>query len=107
MSDPLQLRIDQGLATITFNRPELMNAFTTQMIVDLTDMLRDLAEDPDCRVVAMRHAGKDLCSGADTGDLADNACRSPSERERDFYHGLATRIQPCPSRSSSARAGTP
>ena len=94
MSDPLQLCIHQGLATITFNRPELMNAFTTQMIVDLTDMLRDLAEDPDCRVVAMRHAGKNLCSGVDTGDLADNAIQSPSERERDFYHGLTTRIQP-------------
>ncbi len=94
MSEHLELRIDQGLATIRFNRPDLMNAFTTQMIVDLTDMVRDLAEHPDCRVVAIRHAGKNLCSGADIAELADNAGQTASERERAFYHGLATRVQP-------------
>ncbi len=94
MGEMVQLQVDQGLATITINRPERMNALTPQMIVDLTDIARDLVGDPECRVVAIRHAGNDLCTGADTEDLADAARQSPAERERAFYHGLATRIQP-------------
>jgi len=94
VADRLTLRIGQGLATITIDRPELMNAFSPEMIIDLTEMARDLAEAPDCRVVAIRHTGKDLCTGSDTGDIADVAKPTPSERERAFYHGLATKIQP-------------
>ena len=41
MGEMVQLQVDQGLATITINRPERMNALTPQMIVDLTDMARD------------------------------------------------------------------
>lgn len=94
MTDRLTLHVGQGLGTITINRPELMNAFSPDMIIDMTEMARDLAEDPDCRVVAIRHAGKDLCTGSDTGDIAENAKPGPSERERAFYHGLATKIHP-------------
>jgi len=94
MDGTVQLQVDQGLATITINRPECMNALTDGMIVDLTEIARDLAEDPACRVVAIRHAGKHLSTGSDTGTLADAATRTSAERERIFYHGLATRIQP-------------
>ena len=94
MSEHLELTVDQGLATIRFNRPDAMNAFTLRMIADLTDMVRDLAEDADCRVVVLRHAGANLCAGADAAELADSAGQTPSERGRAFYHGLATRIQP-------------
>ena len=90
----VDLQVDQGLATITINRPDRMNALTDGMIVDLTDIARDLAGDPECRVVAIRHAGKHLCTGSDIGDIADTARQSPAQRERAFYHGLATRIQP-------------
>ena len=94
MGEFVELQVDEGLATITINRPERMNALTPGMIMDLTDIARDLAGDPECRVVVIRHTGKDLCTGADTGDIADAARQSPAERERAFYHGLATRIQP-------------
>jgi len=94
MSGTIELHVGQGLATITINRPERMNALTDGMIVELTDIARELAGHPECRVVALRHAGKDLCTGSDTGDLAETARQSSAERERAFYHGLATRIQP-------------
>lgn len=94
MSDQLQLHIDQGLATITINRPERMNAFLPEMIVEMAQMARDLAGNPDCRVVAIRHAGKDLCSGSDTGDIADASLQTTAAREAAFYHGLATQVHP-------------
>jgi 2-(1,2-epoxy-1,2-dihydrophenyl)acetyl-CoA isomerase len=94
MGGSVDLQVDQGLATITINRPERMNVLTDAMIVDLTDIARDLAGEPECRVIAIRHAGKNLSTGSDTGDLTDVAAQSSSARERIFYHGLATRIQP-------------
>lgn len=94
MDGAIELQVEQGLATITINRPERMNALTDDMIVAMTDIARDLAGEPDCRVVALRHAGKHLCTGSDTGDLASAARQSPAERERAFYHGMTTRIQP-------------
>ena len=94
MGGAIEFQIDQGLGTITISRPERMNALTDGMILDLTDIARALAGDPECRVVAIRHAGEHLCTGADTGDLADTARQSAAERERAFYHGAATRIQP-------------
>lgn len=94
MDGRIELQVDRGLATVTINRPERMNALTDGMIVDLTDIARELAGDSECRVVVIRHAGKNLCTGSDTGDLVDTARQSSAERERAFYHGLATRIQP-------------
>lgn len=94
MSATIELQVDQGLATVTINRPQRMNVMTDGMILELTDIARDLAGDPECRVVALRHAGKNLCAGSDTGDLTETARQTSAERERTFYHGLATRIQP-------------
>lgn len=94
MGGTIELRVENGLASVTINRPERMNALTDGMIVDLTDIARDLAHDLACRVVAIRHTGKHLCTGSDTGDLAEMARQSSADRERAFYHGLATRIQP-------------
>lgn len=94
MADNLSLNLDQGLATIMIDRPERMNAFLPRMISEMTEMARDLAGDQECRVVSIRHTGKDLCAGADTDDIASAALRTPSEREATFYHGLATQIHP-------------
>ena len=38
---------NRGVATLTMNRPELHNAFDDRLIADLTDVLRELDEDPD------------------------------------------------------------
>jgi 2-(1,2-epoxy-1,2-dihydrophenyl)acetyl-CoA isomerase len=54
-----------GVATITLNRPERMNAFTPQMIAEWAQALTDARLDGDVRVVVLTGAGRGFCAGAD------------------------------------------
>jgi enoyl-CoA hydratase len=64
----LRYEKNQGVATITFNRPEARNALTPEMLCRLADAIQDFAADPSLRVAVITGAGdKAFCSG---GDLA-------------------------------------
>ena len=88
----------EGLATITLNRPERMNAFTAQMIREWVEALADARTDPEVRAVVVTGAGRGFCAGADLrGDsaLAQAAAEtrppSPAERRnwlRDGVHAV-------------------
>jgi enoyl-CoA hydratase/carnithine racemase len=54
-----------GLATITLNRPERMNAFTPRMIQEWAGALEDARVDPEVRAVILTGAGRGFCAGAD------------------------------------------
>jgi enoyl-CoA hydratase/carnithine racemase len=49
-----------GIATVTLNRPERMNAFTPQMLDEWYAALLDSHTDPDVRVVVLTGAGRGL-----------------------------------------------
>lgn len=61
--------IDNGVATITLNRPDFYNALNNQMYKDLTKALRDIERDTAVRAVLLTGAGKGFCSGADLMEL--------------------------------------
>jgi len=73
MSDDLLETIDDGVATVTMNRPEARNAFTGQMMEGLTEALSRLASDPSVRVVVLTGAGGAFCAGGDVKSFAANA----------------------------------
>ena len=54
-----------GVATITLNRPERMNAFTNTMIAEWAQALEDARLDGDVRAVIVTGAGRGFCAGAD------------------------------------------
>ena len=54
-----------GVATITLNRPERMNAFTSTMIREWAQALEDARLDREVRVVIVTGAGRGFCAGAD------------------------------------------
>jgi 2-(1,2-epoxy-1,2-dihydrophenyl)acetyl-CoA isomerase len=56
---------DGGVATITLNRPERMNAFTDVMIREWSEAVDDARRDADVRAVIVTGAGKGFCAGAD------------------------------------------
>ena len=67
---------DEGVATITLNRPERMNAFTGVMIQEWAQALEDARLDGDVRAVILTGAGRGFCAGADLRDgsgLAETA----------------------------------
>jgi enoyl-CoA hydratase/carnithine racemase len=58
-----------GIATITLNRPERLNAITFEVYRELTDFFVTLRDENDVRVVVITGAGRAFCSGGDVRDI--------------------------------------
>lgn len=59
-----------GILTLTMNRPEAINAFTTEMLQALAKAFHKEATAPEVRVVVLRGAGRGFCSGQDLREFA-------------------------------------
>jgi enoyl-CoA hydratase/carnithine racemase len=60
---------EQGIATITLNRPERLNALTFEVYRELTDTFAALRDERAVRVVIITGAGRAFCSGGDVHDI--------------------------------------
>src|SRR5437764_1278257 len=72
MKQPTTFLYDQdqlGIATITLNRPERLNALTFEVYRELTDTFASLRDANDVRVVVITGTGKAFCSGGDVHDI--------------------------------------
>jgi len=72
MNAPKTFNYDQsktGVATITLNRPERLNALTFDVYHELTDTFARLRNDPQIRVVVITGSGRGFCSGGDVHDI--------------------------------------
>ena len=59
--------------TITIDRPNVMNAMTTQMFADFGRICREVSRSESVRVVVITGAGGNFCSGADVGGQGSQA----------------------------------
>jgi len=64
-----RLQIEDGVATVTFDRPERLNALTFEAYADLRDLLAELPERGDVRVLVVTGQGRGFCSGGDVRDI--------------------------------------
>ena len=65
-TDVLVTTVEDGVATVTLNRPHRRNALSRQLVYELWDLVRDLDRDGDVRVVVLTGTGdKAFCAGAD------------------------------------------
>lgn len=60
----------EGIATLTLNRPESMNALSQALRLALTHAFKDLSNDPEIGVVVLTGAGKAFCAGLDLKELS-------------------------------------
>lgn len=63
----LETTLAGGVRTIRFNRPEVFNALSDSMVVDLCRLLDEAVSDPDVRVVVLTGSGAAFSTGADLG----------------------------------------
>lgn len=73
MSDDLVIRgDDEGVTTLTLNRPHKLNALTPSVFVELRRHLDDIADDETVRCVVVAGAGRSFCAGHDLTAIADH-----------------------------------
>lgn len=94
MTEEIRLDCKDGAAWITLQRPETKNALTPEMMKGLLALLDGLASDAAVRVVVLRGAGTDFCSGADVNGMANLLALPPEERAARFQRTLDERIVP-------------
>jgi len=61
----IKLEVSGAIATLTFNRPEVLNALNPEMIGEFRDALGDLREMPEAKVLILTGAGRAFVAGAD------------------------------------------
>ncbi len=62
---PIRYFVSDGVATITLNRPERMNAMTFDLMTAIQDALEDVRLNEDIRLVILTGSGRAFCAGAD------------------------------------------
>ena len=65
--------VDNGVATITLNRPERLNAISGGMLASFSHAFRAADRDANVRVIILTGAGKGFCSGLDLKEQGANA----------------------------------
>src|SRR5213082_2990814 len=61
--------VNDGVATLTFDRPQKLNALTVQVYADLRDLLTELPQRDDVRVVVITGTGRGFSSGGDVTEI--------------------------------------
>jgi 2-(1,2-epoxy-1,2-dihydrophenyl)acetyl-CoA isomerase len=80
----LLVQSDDGVLTITMNRPEVLNAFNDVMLEELTEVMEEAARDDAVRCVVLTGAGRAFGSGQDLRSLA--GARSSGELSKVSAH---------------------
>ncbi len=63
--------VAEGVATITFNRPEKYNSFNREMALAVQDFLKECETDTSIRAICLTGAGKAFCAGQDLQEVID------------------------------------
>ena len=63
---------EEGVAIITMNRTERLNAMSVELMDEMRDALEVVKADPDTRVLILTGAGRAFCAGADVKQMGES-----------------------------------
>jgi enoyl-CoA hydratase/carnithine racemase len=90
--------LEDRILTLTLNRPERLNAFTTEMLDELLSAFDEIDANDDVRAVIVTGAGRAFCAGADLGSGGqsfDSSRQESIDEHRDGGGRLTLRIFEC------------
>jgi 2-(1,2-epoxy-1,2-dihydrophenyl)acetyl-CoA isomerase len=90
------LSVSNGVATITLNRPDKLNAFNREMALLLQKLLDQCHADTTVRCVLLTGAGKAFCAGQDLAELVGENPPSMQQILSEHYNPIVTRIRQMP-----------
>lgn len=91
--DHIGLRVQDGVGTVTLDRPETLNSFDVEMARDFREAGLKLARDDDVRCAVLEGAGDHFCAGADLryvedlGDEEDLSYLKPDAKDQEATYG--------------------
>lgn len=90
MTDHLLVDHENGITTLTMNRPDMLNALSMDMRHALFDAIDNIEHDPTVRCVVLRGAGGNFMAGGDVKSFAhEHASKPPAERQAYFEHRVS------------------
>lgn len=97
MSEELVLVERQGgIATMTLNRPNAMNALSTGLRNAISDTFGQLAKDPDVQVIILTGAGRAFCAGLDLKELGGETGDAQASAESIARADILRALEACP-----------
>jgi 2-(1,2-epoxy-1,2-dihydrophenyl)acetyl-CoA isomerase len=85
----LHLAVEDGLATVTLDRPAALNALNMDLKLELASVLRDLAADPEVRALVLTGSGRAFSTG---GDITEMDPDRPPEATRQRMETLLNSV---------------
>jgi enoyl-CoA hydratase/carnithine racemase len=76
--------VSEGVATLTLNRPEVMNALTFTIYAQLRDLFAELRHDESVRAVVLTGAGDNFCSGGDVHEIIGELLKRDMREHLEF-----------------------
>lgn len=89
--ETLNIESSNKICTMKFNRPDKLNAFDTQMVLETQEALNEIAADENIKVLIITGEGKGFSAGA---DLSDTTGMDDHSNERLVYEGLINGYKP-------------
>src|SRR5205809_6335799 len=78
----IQVEVEAPIATITLNRPKVLNALSPDLIREVNEALRDLDADENVRAVVLTGGPRVFAAGADISDMADRTAVDQLQRDQ-------------------------
>jgi enoyl-CoA hydratase/carnithine racemase len=85
--------VADGVATLTFDRPEKLNALTFDVYADLRDLLAELPHRGDARVLVVTGKGRGFCSGGDVEEIIGELQRMDTAQLLEFTRMTGAVVQ--------------
>lgn len=95
----LLFEVQDGVGTLTLNRPQSLNSFNTEMHEEIRNVLKQLREDAAIRCVLLTGSGRGFCAGQDLGDRSVSAQDGPidlGDSVEKYYNPLIRAIMTLP-----------
>jgi 2-(1,2-epoxy-1,2-dihydrophenyl)acetyl-CoA isomerase len=80
--EDILLEKEGGIITLTLNRPDRLNSFTTRMYREMSNIMNQIKRDDEIKVVILTGAGRGFCAGSDVSDRLASRVEKAGEENR-------------------------